>query len=107
MSRARTYTITEMAEQSGLSLRALRFYEERGILSPTRVGYWRLYDESDRKRLADIVRWRAQGFTVTEIKTAIALGGFSKRQIKVQIKHLRRQRDILDEAIKELMDLLQ
>lgn len=103
MSKPRTYTIAEMATQSGLSVRALRFYEERGLLSPSRVRHRRIYSEEDRLQLADILRWRLQGFAISEMKDALRDGGFSKEAIAAQIEHLRRQRDELDKAIAELM----
>ncbi len=107
MGRSRTYEITELAEQAGLSLRALRFYEQRGLLTPARDGRRRIYNEDDRLRLRDICRWRTQGFTLTEMKDAIIDGGFSKEKLESQIDHLRRQRDEIDKAIAELMQLAQ
>ncbi|KPF68330.1 hypothetical protein IP69_11740 [Bosea sp. AAP35] len=103
MRKARDYTIAEMAEQFGLTLRSLRFYEERGLLSPVRHGSVRLYNEDERLKLADIVRWRSQGFTIAEIKEAMLDGGFPTKKIIAQIEHLRQQRAEIDTAIVELM----
>ncbi len=107
MTKTPIYTITEMAEQTGLTLRALRFYEQRGILSPTREGLSRLYSEYDRLKLAKIIKWRAQGFTISEIKDALYNGGFPQSKIVAQLEQLRQQRDELDVAIAELMQLVQ
>lgn len=103
MRKPRTYTIAEMAKRSSLTLRTLRFYESRGLLSPTRVGQTRIYSEDDCLRLADLARWRSQGFTIAEMKDALRDGGFSKETIAAQIQHLRRQCDEIDNAIAELM----
>ncbi len=107
MRTSRNFTIGDMAQQSGVSQRTIRFYEQQGLLSPMRVGFARVYSESDRLKLADIVRWRAQGFTVAEAKKALREGGFSKEKIDAQIQHLRQQRDEIDKAIAELMEVEQ
>lgn len=107
MSKAPSYTIGEMAEQFNLTLRTLRFYEMRGLLSPTRHGVTRIYSEDDRRKLTDIVRWRSQGFTVSEMKDGLVNGGFARTKIVDQIAHLRQQRNELDTAIAELMRLVE
>jgi len=81
MHKPRTYTIAEMAERSGQTLRTLRFYEQIGLLSPSRVGQTRIYSEDDCLKLADVLRWRSQGFALSEMKDALRNGGFSKETI--------------------------
>ena len=49
---ARTYTITELCEEFGVTARALRFYEDEGLISPERNGLVRIYSWRDRARLA-------------------------------------------------------
>ena len=55
------FTIGQLAREFGLTLRTLRFYEDRGLISPTREGSTRLYSQRDRARLATIVRAKALG----------------------------------------------
>lgn len=62
-----TYGIGELAREFKLSLRALRFYEEKKLLKPMRSGMWRIYSEGDRERIGNIVRWRKAGLDVVEI----------------------------------------
>ncbi len=98
----KTYTISEMASEFGVTLRTLRFYEQRGLLAPTRSGLQRLYSEADRQRFSQIHGWAEQGFTLREIKRALVEGGFDKRQIERQIADLRQRRADTDRAIAEL-----
>lgn len=60
------WSIAELAEEFGLTARALRFYEERGLLLPQRVGTQRIYNERDRNRLRWIERAKSVGFSLQE-----------------------------------------
>ncbi|KMY65888.1 MerR family transcriptional regulator [Desulfocarbo indianensis] len=64
----RLYTISELAAELGLTPRAIRFYEEKGLISPQRSsGNHRLYDRRDRARLKLVLRGRRFGYTLDEI----------------------------------------
>ncbi len=104
-------TIGDISQVYGLSLRALRFYEERGLLEPTRRGVTRLYDPRARARLELILKGKQLGFTLTEIRGMIetAEGGagaeslaLAPGQVLEQITMLEKQRRDLDVAIQEL-----
>jgi DNA-binding transcriptional MerR regulator len=104
-------TIGEMAREFNVSLRTLRFYEDRGLLHPLRNGVTRLYSSKDRLHLQLILRGRHLGFTLSEIGTLLSdqdPSGEDARlklapdQIRAQIRHLERQRETLDAAIAEL-----
>ncbi len=95
---ARTYTIRELAEEFELTLRALRFYEQRGLLAPLRSGLDRVYTEQDRQRVAEVQRMRKLGFTVREIKR----GHFPREMFAVQLSLAKKQRAELDQVIAEL-----
>lgn len=101
-SIATTYSISQMAAEFGVTLRCLRFYEGRGLLSPARAGMARVYSEADRARFRKIHTWAGQGFTLAEIKAALARGGFDRAQIVQQIEDLRRRRAETDRAIATL-----
>ena len=62
----RSYTIGDLAREFGVSLRTLRFYEDRGLLKPQRAGASRLYDGAQRARLELILKGKQLGFTLAE-----------------------------------------
>ena len=104
--------IGEMAREFAVSLRTLRFYEDRGLLSPRREGTARYYGAADRLRLRMILKGKHLGFTLAEISDLIgsragaAEADFEERlqpqQIVSQISHLERQRAEIDDAIDRL-----
>jgi DNA-binding transcriptional MerR regulator len=96
------YTIRQLAEEFNLTLRSLRFWENRGLLSPKRAGKERSYSEKDRKTLAQIVQWRQQQFTVEEIKSALSRGGFTPEEKRSQLVHLLQARAEIETAIADI-----
>ena len=108
----RETTIGEMARTYGVTLRTLRFYEDRNLLRPRRVGSARYYGGVDRARLAMILKGKQLGFTLTEIADLIGADDgaakidFAERlqpaQIADQLRYLERQRREIDEAIAQL-----
>jgi DNA-binding transcriptional MerR regulator len=114
IASARKYsTIGQLAREFGLTLRTLRFYEDRGLISPAREGSTRLYSHRDRARLAMIVKAKALGFTLSEIKETLAEGttgepnslALSSSQIADQIAHLEKQQVEIATALAELYAL--
>lgn len=73
----RTWTIGELARECDVTLRALRFYEGKGLLAPAREGGARLYDAEDVRRLKLVLRLKDLGFSLVEIAGLIdrLLGG--------------------------------
>lgn len=108
----RTYSISELAEEFGVTARALRFYEDKGLLAPRRDGLTRLYGARDRARLTLILRGKRMGFPLNEIKEALDLYGVddgNRAQLKLvhekfrtRLTALRQQRIDLDKTIEEL-----
>ena len=103
------FSIGDMARAFNVSQRTLRFYEDRGLLTPRRDGSARLYGAGERRKLELILRGKRLGFTLTEIIGFVADKGeaddalaLDQKQIAQQIAHLQRQRDGLDAAIAEL-----
>ena len=109
--------IGEMAREFEVSLRTLRFYEDRGLLSPRRDGATRYYNATDRLRLQMILKGKHLGFTLAEISDLIGVSGgapateFEERlhpeQIVSQIGHLERQRAEIDDALGRLRETYQ
>ena len=105
-------TISQMSRLYGVSLRTLRFYEDRGLMKPRREGNARYYRAADRVRMDMIVRGKKLGFTLSEISDLIGGKGASDttdleqrlqpQQIVNQIGHLERQREEIESAIARL-----
>ena len=105
-------TISQMSRLYGVSLRTLRFYEDRGLLGPRREGAARYYRRDDRARMEMILRGKKLGFTLAEIIDLIGGKGatdtpdleerLEPHQIANQIVHLERQREEIEGAIARL-----
>jgi len=108
--------IGDMAKNFGVTLRTLRFYEDKGLLNPKREGNTRLYTHRDRARLKLIMLGRKVGFTLRDVKHMIDLydpKGTNAKQLKVtldksekQMSRLVKQREALDEAMSDLGGLI-
>ena len=106
------FTISDLARDFDVTLRTLRFYESRGLITPTRSGMVRIYSARDRARLALILKGKQLGFTLTEIRAMLAEdrmgeGASAKLQLSIdqiedQISHLEQQKAEIEEALAEL-----
>jgi DNA-binding transcriptional MerR regulator len=105
------FTIGELSREFGVTLRALRFYENKGLISPHREGMNRLYSEGDRTRLALILKGKKLGFTLGEIRQMIAAEeghadaktlGLSREKCLEQIELLKKQKAEIEEGLNEL-----
>src|SRR6188768_3981207 len=72
-SSGKHYTISDLCEEFRVTPRALRFYEDEGLISPRRQGLSRVYSWRDRARLAWILRGKRVGFSLAEIREMIDL----------------------------------
>lgn len=108
------YSIGDMARQYGVTLRALRFYEDRGLINPYRQGTARYYDAAARARLETILKGKQLGFTLQQIAALLPPGveseetpralNLAEEQVLTQIDRLERKRDELDAALAELRE---
>ena len=107
-----TFTIGDLAREFGVTLRALRFYEDKGLLSPRRQGLNRLYSRRDRARLKLVLLGKRMGFSLVEIRELLDLyeaKGGKVKQLRValdkfesQLELLREQQRDIERAIEEL-----
>lgn len=115
-SDRQTYSITDLSEEFGVTARALRFYEDEGLISPQRQGLARIYSRRDRARLAWILRGKRVGFSLTDIREMIDLydadeAHEAQRRVTVdkcraRIDLLTRQKEDIDAAIAELASFI-
>ena len=95
------FGITELCTEFGISPRALRFYEDKGLLAPRRINGTRVYTRRDRARLSLVLRAKAIGSTLAEIKHYLDLYGAHGEGRTVQMKY------VLDKTTKAIAELEQ
>ncbi len=91
-------SISEMADAFGVTMRTLRFYEEKGLLQPRRVGNRRFYNEASRARLRLILKGKSMGLGLDEIGELVTLveSGLTDSERATALRDLcERQRDLL------------
>ena len=106
------YSIGDLSREFGVTTRTIRFYEDQGLLSPTRNGQNRIYQARDRVRLKLILRGKRLGFSLKEINKLIALYDAPEGeagQLRSFIEKIRARRSELlvqKEDIEHVMDEL-
>lgn len=103
------WTIGEVSRRYDVTLRTLRFYEDRGLIAPLRHGATRFYDERSRQRLERIIKVKKLGFTLSRIYRMLQTDDeleiadtLAPAEIAAQIVVLERQKADLDKAIMDL-----
>ena len=105
MTAERTYTITELAREFGITPRAIRFYEDQGLLTPDRAGRARVYSRADRTRLKLSLRGKRLGLSLAEIKEILDMyGGASNTapQLDRFLKVLGERRAALAQQLEDI-----
>lgn len=101
----RTYSIRHLCREFGATARALRFYEDKGLLTPTRKGQTRVYTARDRARLKLIMRGRRIGFTLQEIQEMLVLYDKSEHNVHQMAIALPRHRARIEALKQQLEDI--
>jgi DNA-binding transcriptional MerR regulator len=110
----RTFTIRQLCVEFTCTPRALRFYEDKGLLAPARQGLNRVYSYRDRARLKLILRGKRVGLALAEIREileaydkcdgAAAQNALALSKFRVRITALEQQREDIDHSIEVLRD---
>jgi DNA-binding transcriptional MerR regulator len=110
------YSVTELAEALGVTARALRFYEDKGLISPRRAGKARVYTHRDHGRLTLILRGKRLGFSLREIRDwlglydadpeQVAQTSWLRDKVRARIAALEDQRADLDATLGEMREIL-
>ena len=99
------YSIRELSQEFDVTTRTLRFYEEKGLLSPSRSGQNRAYSAADRARLILILRGKTLGLSLTQSADLIAMydpASNNKKQLETLIEKIQSRRHQLQTQKQEL-----
>lgn len=105
----RTWSISELAAEFDTTLRTIRFYEDRGLITPERRGRTRVFRVRDRVRLKLILRGKRLGFTLDEIATIVDMYDAApgeRGQLEYLIADIRQRRAGLEEKQRDLAESL-
>ena len=104
-----TFSIGQLAKDFDVTPRSIRFYEEQGLLAPTRVGQSRVYSKKDRVRLKLILRGKRLGFSLGETKTLFNLYDSnmnSKIQLQAMLEMTAQKRSVLNQQLEDIRMLM-
>jgi DNA-binding transcriptional MerR regulator len=107
------FAIADLAREFGISTRALRFYEAKGLISPERVGATRIFRRRDRARLILILRGKRLGFSLRDISDYLSLYDADRNQqvhllagmVQERLTSLEGQLEDLQTTIAELREI--
>jgi Predicted transcriptional regulators len=107
------FAIADLAREFGISTRAIRFYEAKGLLAPERVGATRIFRRRDRARLILILRGKRLGFSLRDISDYLSLYDADRTQqvhllaemVDQRLASLERQKRDIETTIAELREI--
>jgi DNA-binding transcriptional MerR regulator len=106
---SKTYTISELAQEFGVTTRTLRHYEDQGLVTPTREGVNRIYSHRDRVRLKLALRGKRLGFSLSELRELFQLYDLAndeRRQLAEFAVKLERRRAQLEQQREDVEVML-
>ncbi|ALP43029.1 MerR family DNA-binding transcriptional regulator [Aeromonas schubertii] len=101
----RTYTISQLAQEFDITPRTIRYYEDEGLLTPTREGQSRIYNQRDRTRLKLILRGKRLGFSLAEVRELFELydaDPSSRTQLHSMLALITVRRAALDQQMEDI-----
>ena len=108
-------TVTELAEQLGVTARAIRFYEDKGLIAPARAGANRVYTKREHARMQLILRGKRLGFSLREIKRFLDLYDLDPTQgtqlknlldaVRHRVEDLEKTQKAVTDTLAELRDI--
>ena len=107
---SRQYSISELATEFDITTRSIRFYEEKGLLQPTRNGQTRIYSAADRTKLRLILRGKRLGLSLEESRDIIEMYDPQRDnspQLQRLIDKIREKREMLQRQLRDIETLLQ
>ncbi len=109
------FTVTQLAAELGITARTLRFYEDRGLIEPQRLGTTRFYTARDRARMTLILRGKGLGFSLRDIAQYLDLYDADatgteqllalQAAVAARIGTLEQQRAALEQTLAELHEI--
>ncbi len=106
MSKEILYTVPQLSKDLGITERAIRFYESKGLVKPSRAGNTRVFNYKDRARLLIIMRAKKLGFSLKDIKTYLDLYDVDptqKKQSKNALKSITQRLSQLEDQKKQIL----
>jgi DNA-binding transcriptional MerR regulator len=106
---SKTYNISELAQEFGVTTRTLRHYEDQGLVTPTREGINRIYSHRDRVRLKLALRGKRLGFSLSELRELFQLYDLAndeRRQLEEFAVKLERRRAQLEQQREDVEVML-
>ncbi len=103
-----TFSISDLAREMDITTRAIRFYEEQGMLTPRRRGQERIYTAKDRVTLKLILRGKRIGFSLAECRELIELydpAGGNRRQLETLMLKISQRRNQLQQQLLDIQQM--
>ncbi|MBB6521065.1 MerR family transcriptional regulator [Pseudoteredinibacter isoporae] len=101
----KTYSISELAKEFDITTRAIRFYEDKGLLNPARRGQTRIYAPADRTKLKLILRGKRLGLTLDESRDIIGMynpGQSNEGQLQTLLDKIRERKSYLQQQLHDI-----
>ncbi|WP_311946416.1 MerR family transcriptional regulator [Halomonas piscis] len=106
MEKKKTYSIGDLAQEFDVTTRSVRFYENQGLLHPTRRGQTRIFSSKDRVRLKLILRGKRMGLSLAETKELFDLWdettSGSEKQLLLMLKTIKRRRAVIEQQKEDI-----
>lgn len=104
-----TYSISQLSQEFGITTRSIRFYEEKGLLSPARSGQQRIFDSRDRVRLELILRGKRAGLSLQESSEILDMyepGSNNSKQAQYLLNKVTAKREALLQQMENIQALV-